>query len=96
MTTVEDSPMVYSVVPTPNTRTTRRAGIGAQERRRGKTVENGRPDSEDVLERAAKSYERERRNLAGGGGGGSGGAKTIEEEWQEIRLVDHEDRESKP
>ncbi|GAA6009531.1 hypothetical protein JCM11491_003592 [Sporobolomyces phaffii] len=72
----EDSPLVYSVVPTPTARSTRRG-----------RDPSGRPDSEEVLERVAKSYERER------GGGGDPGAKRrkrIDEEWKEIRLVGEE------
>ncbi|GAA5960537.1 hypothetical protein JCM3765_003670 [Sporobolomyces pararoseus] len=88
--TMEDSPMVYSVVPTPNTRTTRRAGEGARERRGRTRTDSSRPDSEDVLERAAKSYERERKN------GKEGRRKMLEDEWKEIRLVEPETRSRDP
>lgn len=90
LATMEDSPMVYSVVPTPNTRTTRRAGEGARERRGRTRTDSSRPDSEDVLDRAAKSYERERKN------GKEGRRKMIEEEWKEIRLVEPETRSRDP
>jgi hypothetical protein len=76
----EDSPMVYSVVPTPSDRTTRLRGPR-------NLSESGRPDSEEVLDRVAKSYERER----GGGDGTTKRRKRIDEEWKEIRLVGEDD-----
>ncbi|GAA5905401.1 uncharacterized protein JCM6883_006385 [Sporobolomyces salmoneus] len=87
---IEDSPMVYSV-PKTRTRTTS-SGNPAATRERRDRFKFDRPDSQDVLESAAKSYERERQgSAASSGGGGRGreksGRKMIEDEWSDIRFV---------
>lgn len=82
--------MVYSV-PKTRTRTTS-SGNPAATRERRDRFKFDRPDSQDVLESAAKSYERERQgSAASSGGGGRGreksGRKMIEDEWSDIRFV---------
>jgi hypothetical protein len=78
--------MVYSVTPDPNTRT---KGGSWTRSKTGRT----RPDSAEVLENAAKSYERER---GGDVYGTSKRRKRIEEEWKEIRLVEEEPSKRSP
>lgn len=67
---IQESPMVYSIPPTPSSSNPLRKNKSLQQKRvRGKDRSRNRPDSEgEVLDRIAESFEKARKERSRGNG----------------------------